>query len=267
VKRSEFLRQNEKKFARLLVRLRGNLYLPRREEDFDGAYRASIKRITKDYAENYHNTMEVQLGASTKVATAFMLAVGYRYSTIGANPVVGIAEKVAEQAMFAELPSGFTLSGRIWDLGTYSDDILKIVENGMRNHLNPEMLAKQLDGFTLPNRHVDTLTPYGRSLNFDSMRLARTEIIHAERVATKEAMDKSPWVTSLTFDGSDGCVEFCQPLDGLEITSEMDIPEPHSQCNCPVIENVLSYEEWNEALDQYAQDGTDNLGIKEWLEL
>ncbi len=276
--RLEFLKQNDKRFAALLATLRRNLHVPRRQEDFDGAYKLAVRQATRDYSERYHDTMATQLDASasritaapTKAALAFLLtaaAVGGLTDAVAraSNPIEGIAAKVASDAMFAELPSGFTLSGRIWDLGTYSEDILQLVNNGFINSLNPEMLARQLDGFVLADRQVTTLTPYGRALNFDSMRLARTEIIHAERAATKAAMDAAPWVTGLYWDGSDGCEEFCQPLNGTVYTSEDELPDPHPQCNCPVIEQVLSADEWAGALEQYLEDGTDELGIAEWL--
>jgi hypothetical protein len=276
--RLEFLKQNDKRFAELLATLRRNLYVPRRQEDFDGAYKLAVRQATRDYSERYHDTMASQLDASAsritaapaKAALAFLLtaaAVGGLTDAVAraGNPIEGIAAKVASDAMFAELPSGYTLSGRIWDLGTYSEDILQLVNNGFINNLNPEILARQLDGFVLADRQVTTLTPYGRALNFDSMRLARTEIIHAERAATKAAMDAAPWVTGLYWDGSDGCEEFCQPLNGNIYTSEDELPDPHPQCNCPVVEQVLSADEWAGALEQYLEDGTDELGIAEWL--
>ena len=273
--RNEFLKLNEKKFGALLVRLRRNISLPKRPEDFDGQYKSSVKSAVDDFTEDYESLMVSQSKDAAIIQTSRLWHIGDGFlmaaiTVLGAsvvkadNPAWGIPTKVAEGVLDRVLPSGWTLSERIWDLKNYSNDILQTVNNGILNNLNPEMLSKALDGFLLPGRETTTLTPYGRSLGFDAMRLARTEVVQSGRQASKEALANTPWVTGLLFDAADGCEELCKPEQGI-YTSEDELPDPHPQCNCPVIEQVMSTEEWDSALEAYNTDGTDDIGIESWL--
>ena len=273
--RNEFLKLNEKKFGALLVRLRRNISLPKRPEDFDGQYKSSVKSAVDDFTEDYEDLMKSQTEGMAEVTTSKLSSIGEKFVISGAavlggaafkagNPVDGIPAAVAESWMSRTLPSGKTLSDAVWDLRNYGTDIIQTVNNGILNNLNPEMLSKALDGFLLPGRETTTLTPYGRSLGFDAMRLARNEVVQSGRQASKDALTNTPWVTGLYWDGSGGCLEECFPLDGNIYTSESELPDPHPQCNCPVIEQVMTSEEWGSALEEY-QSGTDDIGIGSWL--
>ena len=266
--RNQFLKLNEKRFGALLQRLRRNIHIP---EKVDAKYEKHLNEVLDDYASDYEKMMSDQVKGISEIETSklsaekFLLAAA---SVLGAglvikagNPVDGLPEKVAEKWLDHALPDGNTLSNHIWNL-KYEEDILSIVSNP--NGLNPEMLSKQLDGFLLPGREVTTLTPYGRSLNFDSMRLARTEVVNAGREASRQSMVDTPWVTGLMWDGSGGCAEECLPLDGNIYSGEDALPDPHPQCNCPVIEQVMTSEEWGSALEDY-KNGIDDSGIGQWL--
>jgi len=267
--RNQFLKLNEKKFGNLLTRLRRNIHIP---EQVDSKYEKRINQLLDDYVSDYEKLMEEQSKGIAEIETSklsrtgekFLIAaasVGLGVAVIKAgNPVDKIPSKVAEEALSRTLANGRTLSESIWNL-KYEKDILSIVRNP--NNLNPEMLSKQLNGFLLPGEHTTTLTPYGRALNFDSMRLARNEVVQSGRQASKDALTNTPWVTGLLFDASDGCEELCKPEQGI-YTSEDELPDPHPQCNCPVIEQVMTSEEWGNALEEY-QNGTDDYGIGSWL--
>jgi len=272
VTRNQFLKLNEKKFGGLLQRLRKNISLPKRPEDFDGQYKSSVKSAVDDFVDDYEELMKTQAEGMAEVTTSsipgekfLMMAVPVLGASVikAGNPIDKIPANIAETVMDRMLPSGWTLSERVWDLKNYSNDILQTINNGILNNLNPEMLAKQLDGFLLPGRETTTLTPYGRSLGFDSMRLARNEVVQSGRQASKDALTNTPWVTGLLFDASDGCEELCKPEQGI-YTDESSLPDPHPQCNCPVIEQVMTSEEWGSALEDY-KNGIDDYGISNWL--
>jgi len=270
VTRNQFLKLNEKRFGNLLTRLRRNIHIP---EKVDTKYEKHLNEILDDYASDYEKMMKDQVKGISEIETSKLVRGGEKYLLAAAsvglgaavikagNPVDGLPAKVAEEWLSHTLPSGLSLSDSIWNL-KYEKDILSIVSNP--NGLNPEMLSKQLDGFLLPGREVTTLTPYGRSLNFDSMRLARTEVVNAGREASRQSMVDTPWVTGLMWDGSGGCAEECLPLDGNIYSGEDALPDPHPQCNCPVIEQVMTSEEWGSALEDY-KNGIDDSGIGQWL--
>jgi len=225
-----------------------------------------------DYVRDYGDTLWTSLKKSSafEVLGATLIAVGVTGVEVdtASKFFSVIPERVADEMFAAKLPSGHTLSQRIWNLN-YSRDIITIVENGVANHVPAEVLSKQLDGFILPGRHVTTTTPYGRALNFDSMRLARTEIGHAYRHATFESAKRAPWVTGVTWHLSlehpDLACE-CENMDGQVYAPEDEPDDPHPQCLCYTTENVMRGSEWDEVFNEYQETGIDNYGIREWME-
>ncbi len=259
----------EREFGALLTRLRRRLYIPVDETDID--FPRHVNAALDYYVEDYHRTLSKALKDSAifEVAGASLLAekiTGWTLDVISRG-FAGIPDQVVTEAFARVLPSGYTLSQRIWDLH-YSRDIITIVENGIANHVPAEVLSKQLDGFILPGRHVTTTTPYGRALNFDSMRLARTEIGRGYKQASIASANRSPWVKGITWHLSlehpdIGCD--CEDYDGQSYAVE-DVPmEPHPQCLCYLTEDVMSGQEWDRAMSEY-QQGVDNWGIGEWME-
>ena len=263
------LKGYEVAFGGLLTRLRRRLYIPVDENDID--FPRHVNAALDDYVEDYGKTLWTSLkdSAAFEVVGAALLAEKVTGASIdiATRFFSGIASSVADSMFAARLPSGYTLSQRIWDLH-YSKDIITIVEKGIANHIPAEVLSKQLDGFVLQGRHVTTTTPYGRALNFDSMRLARTEIGHAYRHATFESAKRAPWVTGVTWHLSlehPDIICDCEGMDGQSYPLNDEPMEPHPSCLCYVTEDVMSGSEWDEAMELY-NNGIDNYGIGEWME-
>lgn len=285
--RDKFLADNERRFGRLLTNLRAKLIVPTALSD---SYRGHIDAATRSYVKEYHGLMEDQLTRAAEFETrggllqahpyitgaiAAGLAYGLstreasRFAETATGNLAAIPSTIAKEALAAQLPTeGITLSERIWNLD-HAADINRIVENGILNNLNPESIARQLDGFVRPDRNVETLTPYGRALNFDSMRLARTEVIRAQGEAQKEVLRNTPWVTSLMWDaeGEKPCEE-CDAYNGSTYTLD-DLPDfpPHPQCKCNLIPQSIPDEEWDSAMTDYLESGgaNDPLGIGDWM--
>lgn len=269
--RKLLLRENEKKFGDLLKGLRVSIYVP---DQLDFAFQQYVHRNTKVFAEAFLAVYLAQVARSVSIREADLQFVGKFYVTkaleMGLPASLPSIDGIGEAMLSKGLPSGWTLSQRIWDLGNYGSDIEQIIRNGLQNKLGAEAIARQLDGFLLPNRHVETLTPYGRSLNFDSMRLARTEVMAAFREADKVALAKSPWITGLTWRLSSAHKDLCacDDLEGQTFASEIDVPDaPHPQCGCYLVPELMPAEDWVSALNKYFEDGTDNLGIADWLNM
>lgn len=261
-----FLQANERDFRRLLTTARSGLYVP---EEITASYRRHVSGVMDGFTNSYHPLLERQLGRAAKfeLAGTALLGLGFLPRTY---PVEEIAIKVAAESMSNLLPSGFSLSERVWDLN-YSKDILSTVENGLRANLSPEMIAKQLDGFVLPGREVTTITPYGRSLNYDSMRLARTEVMASFRRASDESMKQTPWIIGQVFTLSDshedsGCE--CEDFDGQRFSNGEDKPDLgslHAHCGCYYLDEVMPSDEWDTAMNDYLTNGTDEIGIGDWM--
>ena len=270
LKQIRLLKNNERIFGSHLRNLRGKISIP---ESIDLSFTSHLRASLNEYATDYGESLKDQVhkSAALKIAGAALLSVPFIVmlkkehitTVLEKGPLGKIPGKIVESAFANVLPSGMTLSERIWDL-RYEQDIITLLRGSINAGFSTEQIAKQLDGFILPDRNVITMTPYGRSLNFDSMRLARTEVMTAARSADFQMMRETPWVTGLRWDGSGGCEEICQPLDGEVYTSESELPDTHPQCNCPVIPEVMSMDEWGDALSNYAE-GNNEYGIGDWL--
>lgn len=265
--RDAWLVQNDKRFGRLLTSLRQKVQ-PDSTSGISGA--------SKTFTEDYHSLMEDQLESSAQLETKggllqahpFLVSAGIAgLSTAAALSYFSdLPKEIAQTQMEAKLPDGLTLSERIWNLD-YSQDITRMVENGLLNHLNPEQIASQLDGFLLPGREVTTLTPYGRSLNFDAMRLARTEVMKSAAETQKEVLQNTPWITGLLWDaeGEKPCDE-CEGYAG-EVYAEGEVPDypPHPQCECVLVPQTMPNEEWDAAMSDFLETGKDDIGIADWM--
>lgn len=276
--RDQWLATNDTKFERLLVSLRQKIPVPDLDKPLPGGYRSHVNSASKAFTEDYRSLMEGQLESSAQLETKGGLLQAHPFLTLmSAFGLTGgvlkavdyyssLPKEIAKEAMSAVLPSGKTLSDAIWDLN-YSQDITQMVNNGILNHLNPEMISKQLDNFLLPGREVTTLTPYGRTLNFDAMRLARTEVMKSAADAQKEVLTKTPWVTGLLWDaeGEQPCDE-CDGLNGTvyETADEAEYPA-HPQCKCVLVPQTMNDEEWDSAMNDFLTNGTDEIGIAEWM--
>ena len=271
LKRIRFLKSNEKVFGSHLKNLRGKIDVP---EEINLAFTGKLRISLNEYATDYGESLKEQIGksAALKIAGATILSAPF-IANLGKEHIVkalekglgGIPEKVVENAFSSKLPSGMTLSERIWDL-RYEQDIVTMLRGGMNAGLSAEQLSHQLDEFILPERNVVTMTPYGRSLNFDSMRLARTEVMDAARKADFQMMRETPWVTGLTWEtfGANPCDE-CIGYDGNVYQDETEAPDSHPQCECGLIPQVISMEDWTTGLDNF-KEGNDTLGIGDFLE-
>jgi len=247
--RVKLLRKNENDIASLLRSLRKAIYIP---DEVDAKFERQVEGVLETYTGAYEQTLlaNIERAASFEAEGVKLQGVPFVEAAITAGLAAHLlahvpdAQVLAEQALGRNLPSGMTLSGRIWDLR-----------------------YEQLDGFVLPGRQVTTPTPYGRSLNFDSMRLARTEVMRAYRETAKEALGRSPWVTALIWrrTGQDECAE-CDVLEGNRYGPSDVIPmDPHPQCACILEQEAMSDTQWSRALDDYMTTGRDELGIAGWL--
>ena len=271
LKQIRLLKNNEKVFGRHLKNLRGKIEVP---EKVDLVFTGKLRKSLNEYSDDYEESLKEQIGKSAglRMAGAGLLAVPF-IASLGKEEATkalekgfgGIADKVVENAFIDKLPSGLSLLERIWDL-RYEQDIVTMLQGGLNAGLSTEQIAKTLDNFILPDRTVTTMTPYGRSLNFDSMRLARTEVMDAARAADFQMMRDTPWVTGLTWEAwGDNPCDQCESMDGKVYHDETEVEDTHPQCVCGLVPEVISMDDWTTGLDNFMA-GNDTMGIGEFLE-
>lgn len=238
------MRENERRFHALLYSLRKQIYIP---EEVDHHYLEYLAGIFVAYEVVYRKLLVQQMKGMVELETGRITGVvppeGGKYMI----PVS--ADRIVESMMERKLLSGITLSDRIWDLKNYSKDIEFIINNGIRNNLPVTTIARQLDNYTLPGRHLSP-TPFGRKISFDSMRLARTEVLEARRTAVAEQAKRTPWIKGVLWELSPAHKDLCEcdDYDGHVFLPDEVPMAPHPQCQCTLSPVPMSAVEWAEYL-------------------
>jgi hypothetical protein len=260
----------DRRISQLLKDLRTGVYIP---EEADKGYQDWLDKITADFSRHYEEALAVAFGAVLALQhrkytppAAYLDAV-LKHGMKGEAASLGMGHSFVDTLMAHRLPSGMKLSGRIWDLGRYGKDIGAIVRNGILNNIPTYQIARQLDGFILAGKHALGPTPYGRTLNFDSLRLARTETQFAHWKSEKELAQRTPWVTGLEWLLSPAHAILCVCDDYAgQIFEPAYLPmPPHPLCMCTWREVRMPIGKWIGALYIYFETGEDDLGIAEWL--
>lgn len=262
--KKKLMRENEARFNALLVSLRRMVYVP---DEVNHQYLVYLAGIFASYELVFRQLLETQVTYVIKGELTKMVPYVTMAGDLGVRGIVPEASALVESMFARTLPSGYTLSQRIWDLKNYSNDIAAILRNGINNNLSAETIARQLDGFVLPERSLIAPTPYGRTVSFDSMRLARTEVMEADRYAMKEMARVFPWIKGLYWELSPNHSRECDCDDYAAhgLYTEQDAPDaPHSQCQCVLVPEMMSMDEWGDALKGY-RDGLDIGKIAGWV--
>jgi hypothetical protein len=257
-------KENERKFNALLVSLRRMIYIP---DHVDHNYLAYLAGIFATYELVYRQLLETQMTYVISGTIKMMTPYVTMAESLGVKGAMPFPSALVESMFARTLPSGYTLSQRVWDLKNYSADIEAVLKNGITNKLPTTTIAKQLDGFVLPKKELISPTPYGRTVSFDSMRLARTEVMEADRFAMKELARTCPWITGLYWElSASHSVECdCDEYASHGLYSEADAPDaPHPQCQCVLVPEMISISDWGAALDDY-EGGLDLLTIAGWV--
>lgn len=255
--RAAYFGRVDEEFSGLLARLRRRIEVP---DEIDDRFRRQVRIACDDYVREYRQTLSTYLEDAAEVVAAVAIAEAALYLVrAGVEEVAyrasyeSFPKRFVAETMDRVLPSGHTLSERIWDL-RYEKDIIKIVDSGIGSNLSPETIAKQLDGFIRADRQVLTRTPYGRTLSFDSMRLARTEVGRSYRAATVDTAKAAPWVTGIQWNLSlehPSILCDCVNYDG-QVFPPDDVPmDPHPQCLCTLSHVTMSPEEWKSELTAF----------------
>jgi hypothetical protein len=264
----KFLQENERKFRALLYALRKQIYVP---DEVDHHYIAWLGGLTAAFAVAYRALLKQQMTLAIELEVRIFTITQKEFFEVmtryGTEKVFNV-EKMVGELFDRTLPRGYTLSDRIWDLKNYSNDIRAVLENGIRNNMNPQVIARQLEGFLNPDRLAQA-TPYGRSLSYDSMRLARNEVLHAGREFQREQARNAPWITGIDWvlSANHSALCDCDDYAAHGTYRVEDVPlDPHPQCQCSLEEVSMTPEEFSGALRDYLSSGEDRFGIEDWLE-
>ena len=265
----QYLKENDKRFKALLESLRRMVYIP---DEYNKEYKDYLDGIMVTFGTVFATLMNQQMKGAVDLTIAQLAAQSAWYveavSTLGyTKRVVVDSSKLVTTMMESRLPTGYTLSQRIWDFKSYSKDIEAIIRNGITNNLHRNTIAKQLDSFLLPHKRLTALTPYGRTLSSDSLRVAQTEIWESYRRGTVEYAKQAPWITGLVWTLSAAHLELCDcdDLDGTVFAPSAVPMAPHPRCQCSLVPQMVTKRNWSKALRDVGL-GVAAYGLYDWLE-
>lgn len=162
-------------------------------------------------------------------------------------------------------PGSYRLSDRIWKNKKIArDQIDQLIREAIRNGTDPLELAKQLEDMLLPDAQIKDITlpngkivrknatykPRGTLANYNTMRLARTEIQRVNAQATLDVASSLPsvqavrWALSNSHEGErDECDDNAANHSagmpaGEYLVEEFPLLPSHPNCTCTAI-NVL----------------------------
>jgi hypothetical protein len=95
-------------------------------------------------------------------------------------------------------PNGYRLSDRIWRAAGVTRRKLDLyLESAVIQGKGALEMARELEQFLHPGRHIRTRAPYGTDASYDAMRLARTEISRAAASAQEMSALMNPFVVGV----------------------------------------------------------------------
>ncbi len=135
-------------------------------------------------------------------------------------------------------PRGYRLSARIWQNGMRTrQKIDRIVQQGIMQGQGALLTARELEQAMMlqPGRDlIITRKPYGTKVNYDAMRLARTETTAAFGRATMAAARANPFVNGIRWNlsGSHPDIDPCDQRAGDYTLRNVPLYPEHPQCLC-----------------------------------
>lgn len=142
--------------------------------------------------------------------------------------------------------------------------VLNIIENGVKEQLSAKNIAKNIEQYVNPLPGAPKTAPldefrkrFGRpksftpegvpqgSVQYNAMRIARTETAHIYRQATLDFYKNREWVTGYRWvlSNSHPRPDICDDYANVKYTNANDVPTGHPHCLCDVQPELMSAEE------------------------
>jgi hypothetical protein len=211
-------------------------------------------------------------------------------STIGIrNLFVGIDEKLIASLYSRINEAGYSFSEAVWDASTdYNDKIKRVVELGLSQGRDMMDIARDIDVYVRKDRRTllrrigklergtkSFARRIGKSVDYNSIRILRSELYASLQEASKIAGELNPgatgmydWVRTFAEDFNCACPEY-EADSPYELN---DLPSyPHPNCSClvrPILrdreEFVNDLKRWSEGepvdyLDEWDKSHTERL--------
>lgn len=243
----------------------------------------SVKQYTKELRQELSKSIGEGINASSEIAANVQLS--YFESMDLEEDLLSTFRK-----MFTQLPikvsdtmvngnyykDGLTLNQRIWNITKRNGkDIDRIIKVNIAQGRSAGELAKQLDEYINPNKRLNQRTRIpgiNKSISYNSARLARTSMTHANTESYIQGLYMNPFCTGLKWNlssshysrqvakwGEDICDEYAEKVFKPE-----EYPVAHPNCLCYSTQELEDTDKARDELIRWVK-GEDNPKLDKWL--
>lgn len=244
------------------------------------ALQHEIKQIMGDTADKISDTVKagitdgVNIVVDSRIAGGIGILKDINVLIAGKIPsaFAHIRTDAVKAVLNRKLSDGKMFSNRIWDLKNHSGNVISdVVARGVTIGQSARDMAKEIEPYLKGYKELKeayrgdedfqtawkTLRRKRGDLRYDSMRLASTEINHAEREATIQSAERAPWVLGIKWNLSlshpkiDICDAYAdRDLYGLGrgVYPPRDVPLDHPNGMCFLTDVLMPLENLKRAL-------------------
>lgn len=243
----------------------------------------SVKQYTKELRQELSKAIGEGLKASSEIASNVQLS--YFESMDLEEDLLSTFKK-----MFTQLPikvvdtmvngnyykDGLTLNQRIWNITKRNGkDIDRIINVNIAQGRSAGELAKQLDEYINPNKILNQRTRIpgiNKSISYNSARLARTSMTHANTESYIQGSYMNPFCTGLKWNLSSSHYsrqiaklgpDICDDYAG-KIFKPDEYPVAHPNCLCYSTQEVEDTDKARDELIRWVK-GENNSKLDKWL--
>lgn len=242
----------------------------------------SIDRYILELKTNLSKSIKNGIEASSQIASAVQLS--YFDMVAPREDIRSTFNK-----MFTQLPSditkklisnnyysdGKTLDKRLWDITKKNArDIDALIKVNIASGANAKELAKELEIYINPLSRIAPKTleaGMGSKISYQSQRLARTSLTHANTESYIQGAKMNPFSKGLKWNLSPshsermhGKKDICDEYAG-QIFKPNEAPVQHPNCLCYLTQEVMDTNKARNELIDWV-NGEDNLKLDKWLE-
>jgi hypothetical protein len=189
-----------------------------------------------------------------------------------------INERAVQSLLARSRHDGLKLSDRVWRTSQHARQALqKIVEDGVTRGLDSRKLARQVQQYLQPDvwtamkAEIRRNLGVPKSVSYEAMRLARTEMNNAFHEGTINAYQAVPSARGIYWRLStsahvlpDVCDDYANHNGNGFWPKGEEPARPHPQCKCYILPALEDTDEFKDRLKQWMADPSSQPDLEQW---
>lgn len=239
-------------------------YLNKLTKQLKEAYESLGKDLEKQITQGMENTSQAMVSNINDWLKEVGLSMEGAYSYVPKD----IVARLSTGQVYGD---GWTLSKAIWgESQKHTDDINKVVANGVAANKSAYDIAKDLEQYVNPSAKKEwswskVYPGTSKKIDYNAQRLARTMVSHAYQQSLLATTKYNPFVSGYRWRSAHThrTCELCNERDGKVFSAE-DLPLDHPNGLCTFIAELTG--DMNSVADRLADwaNGKEDLALDKW---